>query len=111
MGDRGQVFVNGIFLYSHWGATELIEIVKKALARKERWDDPEYLARIIFQEMLDGDTGATGYGIGKNNHGDIWRLITLDHGFVKVEDYEKVKFDGTFESFLNWIPRKESEEE
>ena len=57
MGDRVNVkFVvedePPIFFYSHWGGYNAAVTVKKALARKERWTDPSYLARIIFCEML-----------------------------------------------------------
>jgi hypothetical protein len=81
MGDRGQVFVKdaGVYLYTHWNASNLIETVRQALAKKWRWDDPEYLARIIFCEMVRGsETDETGYGIGTQEHGDIWLLITVD---------------------------------
>lgn len=81
MGDRGQVYIKDVktYLYTHWGATELPEQVEKAIAKKWRWNDPEYLARIIFDEMTDGSHGEeTGYGIGNSKHGDIWMLVTVD---------------------------------
>jgi len=107
MGDRGQVLVKdeGIYLYTHWSATELIDTVKTALAKRWRWDDPEYLARIIFDEMTKDSHGEeTGYGIGSGKHGDIWRLITIDceSQTVTVEDDNKEIFRGTFEEFLEW---------
>ncbi len=69
MGDRGQVKITGVYLYTHWGATELIKDIKKALGRKQRWDDQEYLARIIFDVMIGNEQGKeTGFGISNEQH-------------------------------------------
>lgn len=83
MGDRANVYVKGyngqgVYLYTHWSGYELPGIVRDALARGERHSDGAYLARIVFQQMLDGDDGTTGYGIsatlGDNSH----PIIVLD---------------------------------
>ena len=70
MGDRRNVILdygndNKIYFYSHWGGTDLPATVAYALQRgKERWDDPPYLARIIFSELIrDEYQELTGYGI------------------------------------------------
>ncbi len=70
MGDRRNVYVaendeHGVYLYTHWDGWQLPHIVAQALDRgRDRWDDAQYLARIIFCQMLDGDTdSSTGYGI------------------------------------------------
>lgn len=59
-----------VYLYSHWDGDEdvnrspLAQKLRKALARKERWDDESYLARIIISEVIKEDIdGETGYGI------------------------------------------------
>lgn len=79
MGDRAQVKVGQVYLYTHWSGTKLLETVKRALAKRWRWTDEEYLARIVFQEMLGNDRGETGFGIGIGQHGDIEHpLIVLD---------------------------------
>ena len=114
MGDRAQVLIEdeGVYLYTHWTATELPNIVKTALRKRWRWDDPEYLARIIFCEMVKSDLmDETGYGIGSNQHQDIWRLIKINckenkiiqEEFINEEfktNKEKV-FEGTFEEYIN----------
>lgn len=74
MGDRANVVMHyeegkpEIFLYSHWQGPSLAIIVKDAIASKAgrgRWDDPAYLARIIFCKMVGKDEvdGETGFGI------------------------------------------------
>ena len=110
MGDRGQVFIadEGIYLYTHWGATELIDLVRVSLAKRDRWDDPEYLARIIFCAMIKGDEdGTTGYGIGTTKHGDIWRLITINckMGKIWINDNDEIN-SYTFEEFIKATKEK-----
>lgn len=73
MGDRANVKIihsNGIpiYLYTHWGGCELAADVRAALRLEERWDDENYLTRIIFCKMLGNDPsvwhGTTSFGIG-----------------------------------------------
>src|SRR5260221_3811715 len=77
MGDRANIAVQSrgerVYFYTHWSGSDVPEIVRSALERNERWDDPSYLARIIFCRLVRGDeTGETGYGIstkpGDNQH-------------------------------------------
>ena len=98
MGDRGQIFVKdvGVYLYTHWSGYELRQILKKSLERgKDRWDDPEYLSRIIFDDMINGDKGETGYGIGNTLHTDLDNpLITVDCGNeMVIRDGESTSFE------------------
>jgi len=86
MGDRANVVIRGkygddIWLYTHSFGSDLKDIVKKALARKQRWDDPAYLTRIIFSEMLKY-AGAldTEYGFGISTF-----LLDNEHGVIVVD--------------------------
>ncbi|MBA7623560.1 hypothetical protein ES703_30957 [subsurface metagenome] len=104
MGDRGQVLMvdEKVYLYTHWNATELAETVRRALARRQRWSDSEYLARIIFCEMVGDDVkGETGFGIGTGRHGDIWREVSVDceKQIVTIKDRDESK-EYTFEKFI-----------
>lgn len=99
MGDRGNVRIRYddgksgfpederyVYFYSHWNGSDLPAIVQKALAREQRWDDPPYLARIIFCELIGGDVaGEGGYGIdariGDNSH----PVITVNTAHTRVE--------------------------
>jgi len=106
MGDRAQVLIKdeGVYLYTHWGASKLEEVVRRALERgKSRWNDPEYLARIIFCEMVKGrEMELTGYGIGTKQYCDAWRIIEIDCENQKVTkiDFGKVQFKKSFEEFI-----------
>jgi len=105
MGDRGQVLMvdEKVYLYTHWGASDLVETVRRALARRQRWNDPGYLARIIFCEMVGDDVkGETGFGIGTTDHEDVWKQISVDCKSQKVfiEGWDKIVETFTFEKFI-----------
>jgi hypothetical protein len=69
----------GVYLYQHYDGYDLLNSVKRAMEKRWRWDDPEYLARIIFDEMTKDCHGEEcGYGIGSDKHSDIEYLITVD---------------------------------
>ena len=87
MGDRGNIVLmyperdEGIFLYTHWAGSDLERTLAMALERgHSRWGDPDYLARVIFCEMIRGDvTGLTGYGIGlaPSDNGHPYLVVDL----------------------------------
>jgi hypothetical protein len=113
MGDRGQIRVKDergrlVYLYTHWGGTELKEMLQSALQKKWRWDDAEYLTRIIFETMVGDSHGdETGFGIGLSAHFDIEHpIIEVDVGKQMVVFYDdkgeqKLGTEFTFESFLS----------
>jgi hypothetical protein len=84
MGDRAQIAIKDsgtdrrVYLYTHWTGSELIPTLRRALARKQRWDDSCYLTRIIFCEMVKGDENSeTGFGIDTAQHGDVYYKIPV----------------------------------
>ena len=106
MGDRGEVKIEpmGIYLYTHWGAADLPNIVKTALLKgQERWNDPPYLARVIFQEMVGDDESITGYGIQIDHQEDVWRLITVntDKQTVTIQDNDKKPKTKIFRKYVS----------
>lgn len=84
MGDRANIVVKSdygsVCLYSHWGGSELPEVLRSALKRgKDRLGDEQYLARIIFCEMVQGDVlGNTGFGITAVPYDGDDRIILVD---------------------------------
>ena len=87
MGDRGNIEirqpregVSPIFLYTHWRGSYVNEILADALVKAShggRTSDYTYLTRIIFQEMIDGDDGTTGFGISVGSVDDNEHNIPL----------------------------------
>ena len=69
MGDRGNIAIeqpgasDTLFLYTHWGGSELTGSLASALFRGKRWEDPSYLSRIVLNELQGDDRGDTGFGI------------------------------------------------
>ncbi len=108
MGTRSQVQMlhEGIFLYQHWDGYCLPEIVQEALKKKMRWDDPEYLTRIIFSTMIkDHIEDETGYGISTSQHGDIEWLVEVDTKKQEItvkEGYNQLDkiWNGSFDGFI-----------
>jgi len=80
MGDRGNIKVGKVYLYTHWGGSEIPEILKKALVRgMGRWNDEPYLTRIIFCEMIKDDVmGDTGYGISTHICDNEHEILEVD---------------------------------
>jgi hypothetical protein len=109
MGDRGNIIVKQhseeVYLYSHWHGHDLPEILQTALKRKQRWDDNQYLARIIFCTMVKGnEAGETGFGISSKQH---------DGGVDIVVDVptQTVKYDDKSYSFNDYIELENPNEE
>lgn len=115
MGDRGNIIVKQsglgeeaapVWLYTHSGGYELADTLRRALARKQRWGDAPYLARIIFCEMLLGGEadlkGDTGFGIS---------TVQCDNGYdfliVDPEAQTVAVVSRKSEDPLNAKPRKQ----
>lgn len=85
MGDRGNIIVRqggdlpAVVLYTHWGGTELPSDLRQALAKGVRWNDPAYLARIIFDVMTAGQRDTeTGFGISTGLPDNEHPLLDVD---------------------------------
>jgi hypothetical protein len=53
-----------IYFYAHWDGDEVLARLRASfLNAKDRWDDPPYLARFVFDKMKGDDVGLTGFGI------------------------------------------------
>ena len=82
--NSGQVEVvspyGRIYLYTHDHAARLTNDVYSALAARLRWDDADYLAKIIFCHMVPIECWQEdkGYGIGTQMYADINLLISVD---------------------------------
>lgn len=94
MGDRANIKVYNslepqsgqVFLYTHWRGSDLPFILQTALKKNWRWDDDQYLARIIFDEMTNDCHGQElGFGISSVVWDGADRVLSVDVGEQKVE--------------------------
>ncbi len=102
MGDRANVIVKSgdeqVVLYTHWNGEGLPELVRVAMARgKERWNDFQYLTRIIFCNMIPATEwdNLRGYGITTKIHdgGDRYLIVDLDFNTVTTLNNDPLDFD------------------
>jgi hypothetical protein len=100
---KGQVHIEdeNVWLYTEYEGYDIRNIVCKALRRgKSSWNNPEYLARIIFSEMIrDHIDDTKDYGIGTRKHSGVeWSIeigcqsqtvtITLWDRFLESKSFE-----------------------
>ena len=105
---------DSIFLYTHDLADSLVNDVYQALKLGARWDDADYLARIVFCRMIPPEQllNDKGFGIGAKQYGDINLLITLDCrdqtiSVISSLMENKHKYSMTFTEFIeNYSDRK-----
>jgi hypothetical protein len=69
-----------VYLYTHNYAKTLVSDVHRILSRRKRWDDPDYLSRMIFCEMIPAEfwESDTGFGIGTQMYTDVNLLVSID---------------------------------
>lgn len=110
MGDRGNIVMEygdgkQIYFYTHWRGSEIAAVLTRALQRKQRWNDPSYLARIIFCELVRGEeSNETGYGISPyltDNEHDLLSVNPQKQTVRKTTEKGRIKQTWTFEEFLN----------
>lgn len=91
MGDRGNIKVGKIYLYTHWDGSNLKKILKRVLKRKQRWNDEPYLTRMIFSEMIkDNVLGETEYGISTEIVDNDNEILNID---CKKQEVNGISFD------------------
>lgn len=96
MGDRGHVHIEdtGVWLYTHWNASELTETVATAIGYGWRLGQPPYLTRIIFDEMVGDQQGtSTGYGIQTEPQSDVWLVINVNCDKQRITVREGMSLD------------------
>jgi hypothetical protein len=126
MGNRANIIVRqedgDIFLYSHYDGERLVKTLQTALTfGKNRWNDPSYLTRIIFSEMIRGaEHDELGYGISlsmvDNDGHDLLivdtntkkiTIISEKDGLIKKsrklkETFDKsISYSYSFEEYIN----------
>ena len=108
--DSGQIEIispyGRVYLYTHNDAKGLLTIVHNTLSLKVRWDDPDYLSRMLFCEMIPEQfwSSNSGYGIGTQLYADVELLVSLDTVNQKITlssgSHEFSNFSMSFEEFI-----------
>ena len=117
MGDRANIVIQDgedeVWLYTHWDGYRYEDALRDALAKRWRWDDAPYLARIIFEELIKGNEGTeTGFGISTrmcdNEHPIL--VVDTDSQEVRLEnaDGRAVTRRQSFEDFVGTTVPSES---
>ncbi len=95
-----------VYLYTHDTARNLLSNVYNVLIEEKRWDDPDYLARMIFCEMIPQEfwNSDSGFGIGTQLYVDTELLISLDTVAQKITVssgmHEFENFNMSFKEFI-----------
>jgi len=116
MGDRGNIVIRDtdkkeVFLYSHWGGTGLPQLAQEVLRKNQRWNDPAYLARLLFCRMVKGqEDNELGYGISTSRcdyeHWDIVVNVGKQTVFFRDPKRGTSKSLGGFEQFCSLTPEQ-----
>lgn len=113
MGDRANIVMrfenNGkksdIFFYGHWAGRDAPAAAQRALARKERWTDDQYLARLVWDSFCpESQHGKElGFGIspfiGDNSH-DLTIVDIEAQRVIRASESMQEKNSWTFEQFI-----------
>ncbi len=69
-----------VYLYTSRNAKSLVSEVHSTLSLKKRWDDPDYLSRLLFCRMVPVESwnSDTGFGIGTQLYVDTNLLVSID---------------------------------
>lgn len=113
MGDRANVAVHVkhgskinepgacVVFYTHWRGSETPSAVAGALRAckgdgrdQNRWRDAPYLARVVFDWILNGDGGTSGFGIDTDMGDNEHPLLVVDPAEQKVLMYHRSGAEG-----------------
>lgn len=127
MGDRSNIVIEDysggrVYLYSHWSGETAIKSAVHGLG-SGRYNDPSYLARIVFEDLISSDLGQeTGFGIStqiednehpvfviSNNSGKETRVWFEDSDKEELTDrVPRPEFLSIIESIDDWAELAES---
>lgn len=113
MGDRANIAIQyqdgkRVYFYGHWSGEDYAHALQRALAKRWRWDDESYLARIIWDEFERQQGEETSYGIAPYAPDNEHPILVVDvakqeirtegdgRGFLEV----RVGLSWTFEQYL-----------
>lgn len=89
MGDRAYILVldnhsprhpvSGVYFYCQQGGRDLPILLQQVLARRQRWDVPAHLSRMIFNAMTRGkEESDMGFGISSTPFETEYNALVVD---------------------------------
>jgi len=93
MGDRSNVVVvdesgGAVWFYSHWRGKSAFLRAQEAIAKRWRWGDASYLARIVYDAIVVGEEGSeSGFGISTAPTSSEYPVLAIFLGPKKVAAY------------------------
>jgi len=117
MGDRGNIVLDfnrdplvrhgeetvysDIYLYTHWNGYIIQHILASALDKGcGRWNDPSYLARIIFNRLTSSDPdGETGFGLSPYETDNEYAMPRV------LLEQQRVEYVGRTYTFAEFVAR------
>jgi hypothetical protein len=111
--NSGQIEITGpfgrVYLYTYKKGDNLISIVHNVLEKRVRWDDPDYLSRMLFCAMIDEDDlhGELDFGIGTQLYADVNTVVSVNTIYQQVaissyDDENHIRSSRcSFEDFIN----------
>ena len=82
--------VGGVKLYQKWNGGFLFDVICKAIARGENWENASYLSSTIFCQMIkDNVSGVDEFGIDIDWRVDIDFRVLVDIGLKMIYHEEK----------------------
>jgi len=88
--NSGQIEIKSpygsVFLYTHDLGYNILHVIHNVLSKKVRWDDSDYLAKMLFCELVPSEFWESnkGFGIGTQMYIDIKLLVTVDIVLKKI---------------------------
>lgn len=110
MGDRGNIVIRqsdgDVWFYTHWSGSEIKDTVKTALAKRWRWNDESYLARIVFSELVKGnEEEETGFGISTQLQDNGHDIVVVDVPHQRVFTIKEEELQDRYVP-KDWKPKK-----
>lgn len=109
MSNPGQLVVEdvGIYMYTHRDADDLEEVLFSAMeAGQSRWDQPDYMAKIIFEELSAPTPKDTGAGLSSIRYQGVHRTLRVDFQEELVKMESIYTDDEGYEKSLNDFMRE-----
>lgn len=114
MGDRANIAIeyeNGqrIYFYGHWSGADYAQALRRALAKRWRWEDSAYLARIIWDEFCAAENHGqqTGFGIHPEICDNEHPILVVDvkhQRVIREQHHDLAAASWSFDEYVDLPP-------